>query len=278
MAEVATGQDKEERIPTGVEGFDDLIEGGLPKGTNVLLTGMPGTGKTIFALKYLYEGAKMGENGLYVSIESSPEQLKEQGERFGWDLKGMETAGKLFFLKVPLGKIKFDIFEVIAKIKNEISAKRVVLDNLAMFAINAGFFSITPDEWEGIDHSPASFPIGGYSGSVSGVNIPGSQTNIQGSGYDKRTVYLIIERMGKLGTTNLIITYGNRRSEHLTFDGVSEFACDGIIEFYNEPIGAKRIRTLAVLKMRATKQSPYVHEFELGDTGIVVKPAEQVYK
>ena len=53
-----------DRVKTGVSGFDELVEGGIPKGFNVLITGLPGTGKTIFGLQYLYTGLKNGENGL----------------------------------------------------------------------------------------------------------------------------------------------------------------------------------------------------------------------
>ncbi len=62
-----------------MEGFDKLVEGGIRRGTNVLVTGIPGTGKTIFGLDYLYKGTQKGENGLYISIDSTSEPLKVQG-------------------------------------------------------------------------------------------------------------------------------------------------------------------------------------------------------
>ena len=77
-----------ERVATGITGLDALIEGGLPKGRSILVTGEPGTGKTIFALQFLVEGLKRGEKGIYVTADESPmdvlEQVQEepaQGER-----------------------------------------------------------------------------------------------------------------------------------------------------------------------------------------------------
>ena len=70
-----------DRVATGVAGFDGLVQGGLPAGSNILLTGRPGTGKTIFALQYLYNGALKGENGIYIS-PSTP-QLRPLGCRPG---------------------------------------------------------------------------------------------------------------------------------------------------------------------------------------------------
>lgn len=274
IAKVVSGRDRGGRVPTGIDGFDQLVEGGLPRGSNVLVTGLPGTGKTIFGLNFLYKGAQLGENGLYISIDSSSEQLKLQGLRFGWNLEGMEKSGKLFFLRIPLNKIKFNLFEVIEKIKNEINAERVVLDNLATFAINAGFFAVRLGDGDGIEPSPTPLEAGNVGG-----DVPDEESGvIYASKSSKRMAYMIVEKLAELGTTNLIITYGNRNSTHITVDGISEFSCDGIVELYNELIGNKHMRTMSVLKMRATAHSPYLHDFEFGKGGIVVKSAEPVYK
>ena len=83
-----------DRVKTGIPGFDELIEGGIPKGFNVLLVGQPGAGKTIFGLQYLVNGAMQGENGLYISLDSPNEMVKSQGRRFGWDIDKLEREGK----------------------------------------------------------------------------------------------------------------------------------------------------------------------------------------
>ena len=198
--------------------------------------------------------------------------------RFGWNLESMEKSGKIFFLKVPLNKIKFDLFDVIGKIKKEINAERVVLDNLATFAINAGFFAIRLGEGEMIEPSPTPFESGKVGGDVAGAQTAEKNGVVYTSKSDRRMAYLIVEKLTELGTTNLIITYGNRNSTHITVDGVSEFTCDGIVELYNELMGNRHMRTISILKMRATDHSQYLHDFEFGRNGIVVKPAVPVYK
>lgn len=66
-----------ERVATGIKGFDNLIEGGFPKGSAILLSGTPATGKTIFALEYLVNGArKFNERGLYVTFEEKRDKSK----------------------------------------------------------------------------------------------------------------------------------------------------------------------------------------------------------
>ncbi|HVA82645.1 MAG TPA: ATPase domain-containing protein [Candidatus Aquilonibacter sp.] len=260
-----------ERVATGIDGFDNLVEGGLPSGTNILVTGAPGTGKSIFALKYLYEGALKGEHGLYISVDSSLPMIRQQAKLFNWDIETLEKEGKLFFLQVPLDKMKFNLFEMIESVRKQIGAKRVVFDSLATFAINLDLFTI---------------PLG-YAGSIaSSVSVDGSHDNstITDKGdkifytgnSEKRMIFLILAELRNLGTTNLVITYGDLSGEQLTVDGVSEFECDGIIQMRNELIGAKRVRSMEILKMRDTNHSPYIHDVQISTAGIVIKPAEEM--
>ncbi len=65
-----------ERVPTGIKGFDNLVEGGLPLGSTVLVSGSPGTGKTILGLEYIYRGANdFGETGMFISFEQDPKDI-----------------------------------------------------------------------------------------------------------------------------------------------------------------------------------------------------------
>lgn len=62
------------RLVSGIPGLDDMIEGGFPFPAVILVAGSAGTGKTTFAMKYLCEGAKQGEQGLYFTTLSEPTQ------------------------------------------------------------------------------------------------------------------------------------------------------------------------------------------------------------
>ena len=95
-----------ERIPTGVKGLDSLIEGGFPKGSSILYTGPPGTGKTIFAIEYLYRGAaESNEKTLYITFEQQQEDLVEQAKQFGWDLLTLQQGGKFIIMSIPADSI-----------------------------------------------------------------------------------------------------------------------------------------------------------------------------
>src|SRR5207248_453389 len=87
-----------DRVPTGIKGLDELLGGGFPEGRCILVVGSPGSGKTTFALQYLYHGAMLGETGLYVTLDEHPDLVKKNLQSYDWDIDGMEKKGKLLFI------------------------------------------------------------------------------------------------------------------------------------------------------------------------------------
>ena len=75
------------RTTTGIPSLDQLLEGGFPKGRSFLVTGEPGTGKSIFALQFVVEGLKRGERCIFVTADEEPGDVIEQAASIGWDLE-----------------------------------------------------------------------------------------------------------------------------------------------------------------------------------------------
>ncbi|HJL14634.1 MAG TPA: circadian clock protein KaiC [Sandaracinaceae bacterium LLY-WYZ-13_1] len=74
-----------EKSPTGIAGFDEITEGGIPRGRATLLIGGPGAGKTVFALETLFRGAaERGASGVFVAFEETPELLRGDVSSFDW--------------------------------------------------------------------------------------------------------------------------------------------------------------------------------------------------
>ena len=113
------------RVKTGVPGFDELIEGGIPEGFIVVVTGPPGTGKTTFSMQFLIEGLRNNERCIFFSFEEKADQLISSGVRFGWDIgeyieKGyLEIFGFTMLSTEEIIEI-FDIFK----------PRRVVFDSI----------------------------------------------------------------------------------------------------------------------------------------------------
>src|SRR3954471_18141003 len=78
------------RCGTGIDGLDDVLEGGLPAGHLYLIEGEPGTGKTTLALQFLLEGVKRGETVLYVTLSETKQELINVAASHGWSLDGLE--------------------------------------------------------------------------------------------------------------------------------------------------------------------------------------------
>jgi KaiC/GvpD/RAD55 family RecA-like ATPase len=252
-----------DRVSTGVKGFDDLVEGGFVPGSIVLITGVPGTGKTIFGLQYIYSGAMNAEPGIYVCVESSPTVLKAQALKFGMDFEKLEAEKKVYFLVTPKDNNKFNMFKMIDDAARRLNAKRIVFDNLATFDINIGkFVSLWgPDTPRMIMQSPTVW------GDKVSEKID-----------EKMMAYSIIEQLRIVGLTSVIITFGDESAGKLTVDGVSEFLSDGIVQLSNTLIGTRHIRTLMISKMRNTNHSQHIHNFDIKENGIVVEAADEVYK
>jgi len=126
------------KMRTGIEGFDQITSGGLPRGRTTLLLGGAGSGKTVFALQTLVQGAQQdGEAGIFVAFEEPGKQIVANAATFGWDLPTL-TRKKLFFLDARLSPetIKAGEFDLIGLLgvleakANEIHATRIVFDGI----------------------------------------------------------------------------------------------------------------------------------------------------
>jgi circadian clock protein KaiC len=79
-----------DRIPTGISGLDDILNGGLPQGHLYLVEGDPGTGKTTLALQFLLAGIRQGENVIYVTLSESRNELEQVARSHGWSTESLQ--------------------------------------------------------------------------------------------------------------------------------------------------------------------------------------------
>lgn len=130
------------RLTTGVEGLDDILEGGLPAGHLYLVEGDPGTGKTTLALQYLLAGAERGEPVLYVTLSESAKELKDVSASHGWSLEKVTIFELLPDEETLRPEHQYTVFHpsevelgdttkaIVSKVE-ELKPKRVVIDSLS---------------------------------------------------------------------------------------------------------------------------------------------------
>lgn len=226
------------KTKTGINGFDNLIGGGFPKGSIILLSGSPGTGKTIFGLEYLYNGAINGEKGLYLSFEESESSLIEQAGQFGWDLNKLRKEKKIFLEYIPSKTINNStIIELMQTIKEK-NITRLVIDSVSTLALSIPTIHTKISE-------------------ITEFSI-------------KRFIHQFIEELRNLTETTIILIGQTNSETNISNDGVSEYSADGIIHIKYESLGGEYSRNLVIRKMRHVKNDEDLHPLEISKKGIII--------
>ena len=142
MAKKKNGGELQGNLSTGVEGLDDVLQGGLTRNRVFLLEGAPGAGKTTIAMQFLMEGERAGERGLYITLSETTDELHASAASHGWSLQGIDIfellppeslldenqqQSLLYSSDLELGETTKRIFEAFERAKPD----RVVLDSLS---------------------------------------------------------------------------------------------------------------------------------------------------
>jgi circadian clock protein KaiC len=221
-----------ERVPSGVAGFDKMTEGGFEKNSVNLVVGDSGSGKTIFALQFLVEGLKKGENCLYITFEEKKEEFYKNMMNFGWDMAEYEKKGKFYFLEYHPEKVKVMIEEGGGEIENVVVKKnisRLVIDSVTSFAL------LFEDELQ------------------------------------KREAALSLFNIIRKWDCTSILTLQESPLYRKEGESTSlEFEADSIILIYFIREKKERQRFIEVLKMRGTKHSNKIHTLKFSDKGLYV--------
>jgi len=236
------------RIRTGIPGLDEILHGGIPERNVVLLSGGPGTGKSIFSYQYIWNGVKNGEPAVFVALEEHPVQVRINMSQFGWDMKQYEKEGIFAIVDAFTGGIgeaaKKEryvvrdpedvglLIDVLKEAIRDVGAKRVAIDSVSTLYLA----------------KPA---------------------------LARRTIMMLKRVLSGLGTTSILVSQVSVTERGFGGPGV-EHAADGIIRLDLDEIDGELIRSLIVWKMRGTSHSMRRHYFEITDKGIVIYPNKVV--
>jgi len=131
------GTEENNKVKTGVKGFDEMLNGGFIPGSANLIEGAPGTGKTTLAMEYIYNGiVDYNEPGLIITFEEFPKQYYHDALQLGWDLKKLEKENKLkVIFSDPATTLKEigDMDGRIVEMIEEMNIKRVAVDSMTHF-------------------------------------------------------------------------------------------------------------------------------------------------
>lgn len=123
-------------LKTGITGLDEMLMGGIPKEHIVAVLGSPGTGKSTFALQFIYAGLQKDENCIYLSLEESEDTIVKTASIFGWDLKPYITNKKLVLIRLSAMNIKITASRVendLPRLFESFGVKRLVIDPITLY-------------------------------------------------------------------------------------------------------------------------------------------------
>lgn len=220
------------RVSTGIPSLDNMTGGGLPAGTNTLISGGGGTGKTLIGLQFIMEGAKKGEPGVIVAFEENEEHLKANARSIGQNLERFIESGmvKVFYTSPA----NMDVNAHALKLKDiveEMGAKRVLIDGIY------GFQSALDTPLELREH-----------------------------------IRLLSDYFKSMGITVVFTNEQTELSGRLTIAGNgTSYVMDTVIMLRYVEIMSEMRKAISVLKMRGSDHDKEIREFEIGKEGINIK-------
>jgi KaiC domain protein len=222
------------RVPTGIAGLDEMLNGGFPEGHVVLVTGLPGTGKTCFGLQFLAAGLARGEVGVFLSLEEDAPHLLASARQFGWPVDAAVASQKLHVMRVDPKETKQSLHRIQGEVGKELSAlgaQRIVVDSVSLLNM------LSDDE-------------------------PGRRA----------TLFALADGCRAAGATTVLTAEADPRHPEVSRDGLSEYVADGVILLgYAAAADGRRVGlSLRILKMRRTSHARSVQPYVIGSTGIAV--------
>jgi circadian clock protein KaiC len=227
------------KSPTGIQGFDEITAGGLPKGRPTLVCGGAGCGKTLFGIEFLVRGAtQFDEPGVLMSFEETSEELTTNVASLGFDLEGLIKNKKIVLDHVHIERSEIEetgeydleaLFIRLGYAIDSIGAKRVVLDTIeSLFA-----------------------------------GLP-NQLIIRA---ELRRLF----RWLKVKGVTAVIT-GERGDETLTRQGLEEYVSDCVVMLDHRVTEQTSTRRLRVVKYRGSFHGTNEYPFLIDETGFSVLP------
>jgi KaiC domain protein len=222
------------RVSSGVAGLDEMLGGGFPSGHVVLVTGLPGTGKTCLGLQFLLAGVANGEKGVFLSLEEDVPHLLESARQFRWPVDAAVDKGHLKVLRLDPKETRQSLARVQGDLGKELKsmgAQRVVVDSVSLLNM------LSDDESS-----------------------------------RRTTLFALAGACRQAAATTLLTAEADPIHPEVSRDGLTEYVADGVLLLgYRTGNDGHRVGlALRILKMRRTAHARTVQPYAIGTNGISV--------
>lgn len=123
------------RIDIGIEGLDNMIQGGVPERSLMVAIGAAGTGKTTFGLQFIRHGLEKGEPAVFIALEETHEGVVGTADDKGWDFSEYVATNQLAVIDldpIEMANSLASIRSELPSLVNEFGAERLVLDSVSL--------------------------------------------------------------------------------------------------------------------------------------------------
>lgn len=249
---------KTEHVPSGIAGLDDLLGGGYPRGRVILITGGPGSGKTLMSMQFLIDGVeRFDERGVFVSLEESKYHLVNEMRNFGWDLERYEKKNQIAIVDAsPLRQISKEGDQQVPDSRQDVRIRGPEFSIQALSTVIRSYVRVTRAMRIVVD--------------------PITSLSLQFPDTTQRRVAIIdlLDSLISMGTTSLVTSeMGNILGATMTTRVIpaEEYLCHGVIVLHNSHVAGRGIvSALEIEKMRECKHDRQLHPYGIAEKGFTV--------
>ena len=224
-------------------------------GRCILIVGSPGSGKTTFALQYLYHGAMLGETGLYITLDEHPDLVKKNLVSYDWDIDGMEKKGKLLFVDASgLRRPK--------RPENNLTSAFSSVDDVSDFSELLRTINkiVEGENIRRIALDPVTSLMLSYSEVVK----------------RRRATTTFFDALAESGCTSLITSELKTSLMDRRFQ-LEEFLSHGVVLLHSLFHEGNVVRAVQIEKMRGISHDTQIRPYQFGATGIEIFPRDKVF-
>ncbi|WP_406656044.1 ATPase domain-containing protein [Methanolobus sp. ZRKC2] len=242
------------RIPTGIEGFDELVQGGLLSERVYVLSGPPGSGKTTFGVQFLASGASRGEVGLYATLLECPQNIIDDMSNFSLNIPALIKGQKLLF--ADLGpRMEYGYMDELnefitpdynvgrASIESEAPSPSMVFKEIAAYVSEYDVKRLVID-------------------SVSAIRFTTNDFSLQ-----EKEMSRFIRNLKKLGCTTVLLSEMTDPTAYST----EQFAAHGVIFMHNFLYDKTMTRAIQLIKMRGTRHDCNMRAVNFSENGLKIE-------